>query len=285
MKYLRFVLAVVAVLVGVIATSTATNATYQSNDSRCLDPNKKSSYETSLTRGTGTIATRDGHPLCESVNLVFESFNMPDTWDGKGWNETAIPQTKFAVTPFTIPAGVENYKETFTVATPDKCKPTQLDFYFIPEYESITTMDGDEERFIDGEIFPGKGECEQPKKVQVCDLTTLDVITIDEKDFDESKHSKNLADCDEKPNMIKVCELSTKSIVTIDEKDFESSKYSHELSDCDTPEIPETPEAPETPETPEELPRTGLGGVFGSLLGLGSLVASSAYYINSRRIS
>src|SRR3546814_13535957 len=44
--------------------------------------------------------------------------------------------------------------------------------------------------------FQAKVKCEeQPKYIKVCELSTKKIITINEKDFDATKHSKNLADC------------------------------------------------------------------------------------------
>lgn len=123
------------------------------------------------------------------------------------------------------------------------------------------------------------------KKIEVCELDSKKVITIDEKDFDPKKHSKDLEDCKEEPIVkIKVCELETKKIITIDEKDFDSERHSRSLEDCK--EVPVEPpvEPPVTPEPPVELPRTGLGdNILVSGLGLGSLVAATIYYAASRR--
>jgi len=113
---------------------------------------------------------------------------------------------------------------------------------------------------------------EEPKKIKVCELATKKIIIIDEKDFDSSKYSKNLADCKEEVKKIKVCDLTTKQIVTIDEKDYDESKYSTDLSKCE-----------ETPVTPPELPKTGAGESIVAIVGLGALIASAAYYIASRR--
>ncbi len=113
-----------------------------------------------------------------------------------------------------------------------------------------------------------------PKKIQVCELDTYKIITINENDFDAKKHSKNLDDCKVAPKKINVCELETKSIITIDEADFDASKHSKNLDDCAV--------VPEVPETPEELPQTGMGDIA-AIVGLGALIASSAYYVASRR--
>lgn len=52
-----------------------------------------------------------------------------------------------------------------------------------------------------------------PKKIQVCDLKTKQVITINEDQFDASKYSKDIENCckEEPPKQIEVCELATKS--------------------------------------------------------------------------
>jgi len=120
-------------------------------------------------------------------------------------------------------------------------------------------------------------ECQpEVKKIEVCDLTTKKVITIDEKDFDSSKHSKNLADCKETPKVINVCELSTKKSVTIKESDFDASKHSKNFDDCK--------ETPVTPEIPTELPETGIADAIAKIAGAISLTSATAYYLASRRI-
>lgn len=82
------------------------------------------------------------------------------------------------------------------------------------------------------------------------------------------------------PNNITVCELATKTIVTINEKDFNTDKYSKDLSKCaSTPVVP--PVTP--PVTPPELPHTGMTENIVAIVGLGAIVASVAYYIASRR--
>ena len=85
------------------------------------------------------------------------------------------------------------------------------------------------------------------------------------------------------PKEIQVCRLEDKQIVTINEKDFDAAKYSKDLSDCkETPVTPVTPEQP-TPQPPVELPTTGAGETVVSLVGLGSLIAAASYYVASRR--
>lgn len=73
-------------------------------------------------------------------------------------------------------------------------------------------------------------------KITVCELSTKKIITINEKDFDAAKHSKDLSKC-ETPGKITVCELATKKVVSINEADFDSAKYSKDLTKCETPEV------------------------------------------------
>ena len=132
----------------------------------------------------------------------------------------------------------------------------------------------------------GKDCPKPPVKIEVCELDTKKIITIDEKDFDSKKHSKDLNDCKVvEPNKITVCELDTKKIITIDEKDFDSKKHSKDLNDCKTIVPPVTPPVtpPTTPETPAELPKTGPAEAILSIVGLGAMIASINYYLASRR--
>lgn len=66
------------------------------------------------------------------------------------------------------------------------------------------------------------------KDIQVCDITTGNVVTIKESDFNASKHSRTLSDC----NKVKVCDLNSNAIITISEKDFNVSRHSRNLDDC-----------------------------------------------------
>lgn len=310
MKLMHYALAAIATIATVAIAGTAVQA-HGTQTGSCLDPKSPDSFEASFTRGTGTIETVDGKALCADSELYLQSFKLPATWDGKGWNRTAIPQSLHAAIPFTVPGGQKNFKKTITISVPDACHATQLDFYFAPKVPAIINFHDGEDREILGEIFKATGKCETPKTIKVCELSTKKEITINEKDFDAKKHSKNLDDCcveevkkievcdltskkiitiNEKdfdakkhtktlskcdtPKTIQVCETATKKVITINEKDFDSKKHSRTLSDCDT--VP--------PVTPPELPKTGAGEMLLSVVGLGALVASSYYYIVSRRV-
>ncbi len=134
-----------------------------SSSAGCLDGSKYYNFRTSFTRGTGTISTANGQPLCADTKLVLESFSMPDTWNNQGFNQSAIPQYKFGVTSLTFPGGQSNVSKTATVPVPADCKNTQLDFYYPPAFESISGLTDDDARYIGGRIF-GKTQsnCNMP---------------------------------------------------------------------------------------------------------------------------
>jgi uncharacterized repeat protein (TIGR01451 family)/LPXTG-motif cell wall-anchored protein len=162
---------------------------------------------------------------------------------------------------------------------------------------------------VDGKDVTANGEqCKKsfevpapaPGKIQVCDLTSKQVITINEDQYDASKHSKNLDDC--KAKTINVCDLNSKQIITIDEKDFDSKKHSKNMDDCapKTPMCPipgkehmpadskdcvnpVTPAKPTTPVTPSALPKTG-ADAMGSIIAIGVIVAGLGYAVASRKI-
>lgn len=70
----------------------------------------------------------------------------------------------------------------------------------------------------------------QPQPIEVCDTSNRTIVSIDQKDFDQNKHSKNLADC--QPQPIEVCDLSTTTMITIDKRDFNQSQHSKNPADC-----------------------------------------------------
>ena len=66
-------------------------------------------------------------------------------------------------------------------------------------------------------------------EIKVCELSTNRIISIKKSDFDNKRHSKNLADC----TRIQVCDLGSDTIITIREPEFDSKKHSKDLSKCD----------------------------------------------------
>lgn len=107
-----------------------------------------------------------------------------------------------------------------------------------------------------------------PGEIQVCDLTTKQIVTIKESDFDSSKHSKNLNDCAETPvTPGETCPIPGKEHLPKDSKD-----------------CAETPApTPTTPVTPSELPQTGSSDGLLTMIGLGAFALALGYAVTSRR--
>lgn len=135
---------------------------------------------------------------------------------------------------------------------------------------------------------------ETPKPVEntidVCRLSDKKYpVTIKESEFDATKHSKNADDCKDKETpkpvekTIKVCVVDTKEVKTIKESAFDSKTMTRDEKDCKETPAPVTPETPKAATPAEELPETGVGSVFGGMVGLGSLAAAGTAYFRSRR--
>jgi hypothetical protein len=159
MSTIKYAVASLAMTASLAAPATAGATAQTAQTANCLDSTKPYSYITSFTHGTGTISTRDGRALCQSANLSLESFTMPDTWDGKGFNSTAIPQTKYALVHFTMPAGQANVSKTLNIGVPADCKNTQIDFYKGNGFDKLTGVNDDDAAFIGGIIFKRNGVC------------------------------------------------------------------------------------------------------------------------------
>ncbi len=108
--------------------------------------------------------------------------------------------------------------------------------------------DGTFQEYYLSSALPSK-TCEpaKPKPIEVCNLQSKKTETIDEKDFDNTKYSKNLDDCKEEPAIIEVCEILTGEVVEIKEEDFDETKYSKDTENCSPPSTPEPPPGPITP--------------------------------------
>jgi uncharacterized repeat protein (TIGR01451 family)/LPXTG-motif cell wall-anchored protein len=117
--------------------------------------------------------------------------------------------------------------------------------------------------------------------IEVCDLATDTVISINQKDYDSTKHSRNLAECDK----IEVCDPKTGDTTTAPK--HESGNYlpvdSEECKDKVPPVTPPAPTTPTPKEQPIELPKTGPEEAVVQIVGAMSLAGASSYYLSSRR--
>ena len=115
-------------------------------------------------------------------------------------------------------------------------------------------------------------DCEptKPEKIEVCEIDTGKIVTIDKDKVNNEKHASDLAKCDK----VKVCDTKDNTIVTIDRPTFDKSqdRYTTDLSRCKS-----------QPETPDKLPETGAVSTIAGIFGAGSLAYATALYVMSRR--
>jgi len=139
------------------------------------------------------------------------------------------------------------------------------------DLSSMKVITIDEDQFDSSKYSKDLTKCQStpPTQIKVCKLDTKQIVTINESAFDSSKYSKDLNDCKTTPpaNKIQVCDLTNKSIVTIDESAYDSSKYSKDLNDC---------QVVATTTLPTELPNTGAGNVVAVFFG--AIVAGTVAY-------
>lgn len=153
------------------------------------------------------------------------------------------------------------------------------------------------------------------EKIEVCDLDTMEPITINKDDYDSSIHSKDMEDCVRDED---VCVPGEEDRITGDNNSVDDSGDTPDDSDgrvdrdnsgtgsvddnCDETPVVNTEDCPVpgkenlsanspdceedivvTPAPTQELPKTGLGEDVMKVAGLGSIIASIGYYVASRR--
>ena len=129
------------------------------------------------------------------------------------------------------PEGQNPKEDTADVTVPKECQPEKIQVCDLTTKQIITI---DEADFDATKHSKNLEDCKE-KNIIVCELATKKIVTIKESAFDASKHSKNIEDCKDVPSQIIVCDLTTKQIITIDEADFDATKHSKNLEDCKTP--------------------------------------------------
>lgn len=70
-------------------------------------------------------------------------------------------------------------------------------------------------------------------RIKVCDLTTDQIVEIKKSDFNDSRYSKNLADCVK----IQVCDTISGTIITIREPEYDEKSQTKDLSQCDNIQV------------------------------------------------
>lgn len=172
-------LIVTSMAIGTVAFTTVAYGTNNSSDTACLDGSRYQSFRVSYqSRTTGTLSTANGLPLCKDASMIFQSFDFASTWDGKNFL-TSLPQTVHGYKNFTFPGKKANHKVTVSVAAPDECKPTQIDFYtgssVVRKIPKSNPHYGEDREVRSGKIFNATEEC----KVPVYECSSLSRIKKD----------------------------------------------------------------------------------------------------------
>lgn len=72
----------------------------------------------------------------------------------------------------------------------------------------------------------------KPEPIEVCDIDKKEVKKIEEKEFDEKKHSKDLDDCKKEVKKITYCNLNTGERIEVAEDESVLAVYTTTLSEC-----------------------------------------------------
>ncbi len=123
-----------------------------------------------------------------------------------------------------------------------------------------------------------------PEKIKVCDLESKKIITINKEDFDETKHSTNLKDCEEQPPVEENCEIPGKEHLPKDDPACKETPVTPEEK-CPIPGKEHMPaDSAECEEpVPTELPQTGSANGVLTIAGLGTLALALGYAVTARR--
>jgi hypothetical protein len=132
-----------------IATDPATTP-----EPTCVDGRRPGNLGAGIDPATGTAWVQaEGGPLCTPVAVVLTVYRVPDTWDGHGFNDTAVPQVALAHDRGTL-AGTQRL--TLAVPVPG-CGNVQLDLYYPPPQNSVGVPGT--AGFIAGRIAALGGRC------------------------------------------------------------------------------------------------------------------------------
>jgi hypothetical protein len=109
-------------------TGTAPNAKTDTSAAQCVDPGRSVFSFARLSPTTYRVSLKDPATVtCTAVTFNLASWTIPETWDRKGFNQTALPQVEFDYVALTFPAGGKE-PVTATVKVPS-CDPFQTDIY------------------------------------------------------------------------------------------------------------------------------------------------------------
>jgi hypothetical protein len=159
----RLAAALAVVGAGVLAYAVPASATGNGDGhgggGKCIENPRPSDLEGHLDAESGTawVRAKDGRAVCSDVLLSI--YKVPDTWNGHGFNDTAVPQQVIATDRATLKG---NKKVHLQVPVPD-CGNVQIDLYLPPELKTVDISGHPGSQYIAGYIWSPGSENGHPK--------------------------------------------------------------------------------------------------------------------------
>jgi hypothetical protein len=146
----RLAAAFAVVGLGVLAYAVPASATESSPDEACITNPTPGQLIGSLEprQGIAHVHAQPGVNLCADV--LFSVYTVPDTWSGKQFDATAIPQQIFGKT---VVAHVKGTDRVTVTAPIPQCGAVQVDLYTPPEITEVTSLTGHNGHLVKGSIF------------------------------------------------------------------------------------------------------------------------------------
>jgi len=118
---------------GVLAYAVPVSATGQHATHECVDGTHRDDLNAHIDTSSGVGTVTGKAALCAPVDILFSIYKVPDTWDGDGFNGTAVPQHVLQTVKGTL-QGEETL--SLQVGLP-ACANVQADLYYPPEIPDI----------------------------------------------------------------------------------------------------------------------------------------------------
>jgi len=129
----RVAAALAIVGAGVLAYAVPVSATDRHATHECVNGAHRGNLNAHIDTASGVGTVTGKAALCEPVDIVFSIYKVPDTWDGAGFNGTAVPQHVLQTVKGTLQG-----EETLSLQVDlPACANVQADLYYPPEIPDI----------------------------------------------------------------------------------------------------------------------------------------------------
>lgn len=201
----------------------------------------------------------------DDCTVYLATYLLPDTWDGKGWNETASPQKLFGVV-----SQVVTEEPVLMHASLPGCGSVQTDLVLSSPPEEITYPGGLAEHGVvkvDSTTGTLENECNETVKTQVS-VDFIEPTCDDHRGGVLSEYNRDLVNLETQGEVGPGQEISliftpVNDTVIITTETVFTHTFDMLPKDCnDKPDKPSPPDKPDNPSPPDvpdqpELPQTG----------------------------